>query len=215
MRPWGYAGIVACMGGVLASSACGSDDSSAGQGLGTHGCLSDSQICQFQVGVSTQMDVKAALGNAQEFLGSTTWVYVCQQVAGMMIVHNDETIFDFDSSGVFEDVTVLRQGTGATPPPTCNNGVNDGSSSGGSGGSSGGGGCASLPRPTPDTTSCTGVVFTPSAPMTTNCMDQSGNKWSATCGQGSCTCTYNDSLSCSCTVPDGGIACCPGVPGGN
>jgi len=81
--------------------------------------LSDSQICQFTVGVSTQADVKAALGNAQEYLGSTTWVYVCQQVAGMTVVHNDQIIFDFGSSGTLEDVTVLRQGTGSTPPPAC------------------------------------------------------------------------------------------------
>jgi outer membrane protein assembly factor BamE (lipoprotein component of BamABCDE complex) len=214
MRGRGKAWAVASLVGALTSSACGSSDSSGGQGLGTAGCLSDSQICQFQVGVSTQMDVKAALGNAQEFLGSSTWVYVCQQVVGMSIVHNDEVIFDFDSSGVFEDVTVLRQGTGATPPPSCGaSGVNDSSSSSSGGGS--GGGCASLPRPAPDSTTCTGVVFTPSTPETTNCMDQGGNKWSATCGPQSCTCTYNDSIMCSCTLPDGGIACCPGVPGGS
>jgi hypothetical protein len=105
--------------------------------LGTGGCLSDSQICQFQPGVSTQMDVKAALGNAQEFLGSMTWVYVCQQVSGMTVLHNDQTIFDFNSSGVFQDVTVLRQGAAATPPPNCaaqGIGNSSGSSSGGTGG---------------------------------------------------------------------------------
>jgi hypothetical protein len=214
MRKSGVAGVVACIAGILGSSACGSDGSSGAQGLGVKGCLSDAQICQFEMGVSTEMDVKANLGNAQEFLGSSTWVYVCQQVAGMTVVHNDETIFDFDSSGVLEDVTVLRQGTGATPPPNCTAPDDNGSSSGGSGGTTGDP-CTSIPRPAPDSTSCSGVVFTPSAPETTNCMDQGGNKWSATCGQGSCTCTYNDSLSCRCDVPDGGIACCPGVPGGS
>jgi hypothetical protein len=175
--------------------------------------LSDSQICQFKVGVSTQTDVKAALGNAQEYLGSSTWVYVCQQVSGMTVVHNDQVIFDFDSSGALEDVTVLREGSGSTPPPDCASG-DMGSGSSSSGGTSGGGDCASAPRPQPDTTHCTGEVFTPSSPMTTNCTDENGNTWSASCGQGSCTCSYDDSVVCSCAVPDGGIACCPGVPGG-
>jgi hypothetical protein len=80
--------------------------------------LSDQQICQFKKGVSTDTDVKNALGNAQMYLG-TSWAYVCQQVSGQQIVHNDLVVFDFDSMHVLEDVTVLRQGTGSSPPPDC------------------------------------------------------------------------------------------------
>jgi hypothetical protein len=71
------------------------------------------------VGVSTQDDVRAGLGNAQTYLGDSTAIYVCQQITGQQIVHNDQVIFDFDSSGRLSDVSVLRQGTGATPPPDC------------------------------------------------------------------------------------------------
>jgi hypothetical protein len=46
-------------------------------------------------------------------------IYVCQQVSGSAVVHNDLVSFSFDDRGVLEDVTVLRQGSGATPPPDC------------------------------------------------------------------------------------------------
>ena len=112
--------------GLLAAflfAACGSDDGGGGggggPGLGTAGCLTDQQICQFKKGVSTQSDVKNALGNAQEYLGSNAAVYICQQIAGQQVIHNDQVIFDFDSSGHLSGVTVLRQGTGSTPPPNC------------------------------------------------------------------------------------------------
>ena len=112
----GRAGLSILLVCVAGSTSCGSD--SGGVGLGTGGCLSDQQICQFKKGVSTETDVKNALGNAQMYLGMS-WVYVCQQVSGQQIVHNDIVAFDFDSMQVLEDVTVLRQGTGASPPPDC------------------------------------------------------------------------------------------------
>jgi hypothetical protein len=101
---------------VAGSTSCGSD--SGDVGLGTGGCLSDQQICQFKKGVSTETDVKNALGNAQMYVGPSA-IYVCQQISGQQIVHNDLVAFDFDSMQVLQDVTVLRQGTGATPPPDC------------------------------------------------------------------------------------------------
>ena len=107
---------------ALASASCGGSDDAGGgggPGLGTAGCITNEQICQFKQGVSTEDDVRNALGNAQTYLGESTAIYVCQQIVGQQIVHNDQVIFDFDSSGKLSDVSVLRQGTGATPPPDC------------------------------------------------------------------------------------------------
>lgn len=99
-------------------AACGSDDPGA-VGLGTAGCLSDQQICQFKQGVSTKDEVQKALGNAQLYPSADTWIYVCQVIAGQGVAHNDMVTFDFDSSGVLSNVDVLRFGTAATPPPDC------------------------------------------------------------------------------------------------
>jgi hypothetical protein len=193
---------------------CGSSGSSGGAGLGSGGCLSDQQICQFQMGVSTENDVKSALGNAQEYLGSSTWVYVCQVVSGTQILHNDETIFDFDSMGRLMDVMVLRQGSASTPPPTCAGGMVVGSSGGSGGSSSGSGsGCASVPTPDVNTTTCSSVVNPATMQaVERDCRDQSGNTWGQSCGSnGTCTCYYGGAPACSCTPSTTGGLCCPGV----
>jgi hypothetical protein len=184
--------------------ACGSDDGAVG--LGTAGCLSDQQICQFKKGVSTKDDVQKALGNPQISLGSSAWSYVCQQISGQ-VIRNDQVIFDFNDSGVLSDVTVLRIGTSSPPAPDCE-------ASGGAGGApNNGSACSSVPRPAPDSTTCQNVTFGGSAPVTTNCMDQSGNTWSGTCSGASCNCSYNSAATCSCMRQSGGPACCPGLPG--
>jgi hypothetical protein len=102
--------------GVHAGMGCGSDSD---DGLGMGKCLSDADICQFELGVSTRDNVQKKLGNAQQYLGSDTWIFTCQQVNGTQIVHNDFVVFSFDAMGVLEDVSVARQGSAATPPPDC------------------------------------------------------------------------------------------------
>lgn len=107
--------IVVC--GAAGVAGCGSDDDGA-VGFGTAGCVSDQQICQFKKSVSTKADVQKVLGNAQLYLTSNTWGYICQIVSSQ-VIRNDQTIFDFDDSDVLPDITFLRQGTGSTPPPDC------------------------------------------------------------------------------------------------
>lgn len=83
------------------------------------GCITDAQLCQLKKGTSTKADVMATLGKAQMFIGPDDWLYVCQQISGGTIVHNDITSVTFDDKGVLEELEVLRQGSGATPPPDC------------------------------------------------------------------------------------------------
>jgi hypothetical protein len=97
---------------VLGLASCGGDDA-----MGR--CLSNEQICQFKKGTSTKAEVEMKLGKAQQYLGTEVVIYVCQQVSGQTIVHNDLVSFIFDERGVLEEVTVIRQGSGATPPPAC------------------------------------------------------------------------------------------------
>lgn len=200
-RSCAWAGLVL----VLPSASCGGSDDAGGggQGLGTAGCLTDDQICQFQEGVSTQDDVRNALGNAQTYLGNSTAIYVCQQIVGQQIVHNDQVIFDFDSSGHLSDVMVLRQGTGATPAPDCRSSNT---------GASGAGTCSNVPRPAPDSTTCQGIAF--GGPIvSTTCTDQAGHKWTESCQGTSCNCSYDDAPACTCPVTSGSRGCCPGMPG--
>jgi hypothetical protein len=109
---------VAAAYGAVTLAACGDDGPPGAVGLGTAGCLSDQQICQFKEGVSTKDDVQKALGNAQIYLGSSTWSYLCMVITSQ-VVRNDQVIFDFDDMGVLSNVQVLRLGTGSTPPPDC------------------------------------------------------------------------------------------------
>jgi hypothetical protein len=90
-----------------------------GDGGQPPGCLTNAQICQFKKGTSTRAEVMMKLGNAQQYLGADVMIYTCQEVSGNAIVHNDLVSFSFDDRGVLEDVTVIRQGSGATPPPDC------------------------------------------------------------------------------------------------
>jgi hypothetical protein len=103
---WGLATI------ALLTAACGSDS-------GGPGCLTDAEICQFKRGVSAKADVEKKLGHAQQYLGTDVLVYVCQQVSGNSLVHNDIVAFEFDDQGLLAHVSVIRQGSGATPPPDC------------------------------------------------------------------------------------------------
>jgi outer membrane protein assembly factor BamE (lipoprotein component of BamABCDE complex) len=105
-------GLAACM-----LMACGDDDDDDSAAQGT--CLSDAEICQFVVGVSTKDDIQKKLGNAQQYFGTESAIYICQQISGQQIVHNDLISFSYDANGRLEDITVLRQGSGATPPPAC------------------------------------------------------------------------------------------------
>ena len=107
--------------GPVALVACGSDDAAP------PGCLSDQQICQFKKGVSTKADVQKALGNPNFSIGagtstsasmSNTWDYLCLVVSGP-VSRNEQTVFDFDDSGVLTDVTVLRLGSASAPAPDC------------------------------------------------------------------------------------------------
>jgi hypothetical protein len=100
------------VGVVLWSAACG-----GGASMGS--CLTNAQICQFKKGTSTRADVEMKLGKAQQYLGTEAVIYVCQEASGNMIVHNDLVSFSFGSDGLLEDVTVIRQGSGATAPPDC------------------------------------------------------------------------------------------------
>jgi outer membrane protein assembly factor BamE (lipoprotein component of BamABCDE complex) len=97
-------------------SACGDDDEGSG---GKGKCLSDAEICQFVVGVSTRDDVQKKLGNAQQYFGTDVATYICQRISGQQIVRNDLVSFSYDANGRLEDITVIRQGSGATPPPAC------------------------------------------------------------------------------------------------
>jgi hypothetical protein len=201
------------VGAALAVVGCGSGGSGGGVGLGMGGCLTDQQICQFTPGVSTQNDVRKALGNAQGYEG-TSAIYICQEVSGSQIVHNDLIVFDFDMSGTLMDVMVERMGTGATPPPNCSGGQVVGSS-GSSGGSSGGSGsgCGSVTPPPPNSTSCQGVV-NPATNMVveTVCTDQSGHMWGESCSSPqNCGCYYDSTPICTCSKASASAACCPGV----
>jgi outer membrane protein assembly factor BamE (lipoprotein component of BamABCDE complex) len=191
---------VACIVALAVASACGDDDKKVGLG---GSCLSNQQICQFPEGTS-QMDVQKALGNAQEFLDSRTWIYICQEIQGQQIVHNDLVSFDFDDSGRLTDVTALRMGAGATPPPDwpkCAMGTASSAPSGP---------CAGVPLPAPDSAVCRTITFGTGTPTKTDCMDQKGNDWSADCStEGLCTCAYGGAYACQCTASAG--ACCPGV----
>ena len=97
---------------LLGLASCGGDDA-----MGR--CLSNEQICQFKKGTSTRAEVEMKLGKAQQYLGTEVAIYICQQVSGQSVVHNDLVSFSFDDKGVLEDVTVIRQGSGASPPPVC------------------------------------------------------------------------------------------------
>ena len=90
-----------------------------GGGISMGRCLTDAEICQFKKGVSTKQDVMSKLGNAQQYLGPDDWAYTCTQFDGQMLIHNDLVSFTFDDAGVLSSITVLRQGSGSTVPPSC------------------------------------------------------------------------------------------------
>jgi outer membrane protein assembly factor BamE (lipoprotein component of BamABCDE complex) len=93
------------------------DGSDSGSSSPNQMCLTDAQICQVHIGVSTENDVQAALGapSVTQSIsngGSTLqqWVYICQkssQSADLVQVVLDGT--------VVESVSVSRAG-GALPP---------------------------------------------------------------------------------------------------
>jgi outer membrane protein assembly factor BamE (lipoprotein component of BamABCDE complex) len=98
-------------------ASCGGNDGSAGGR-----CLTDADVCQFVVGVSTKQQVKAALGNPfvtqsiSDGNGGTIeqWAYVCMPDSQSA----QQIQFVFDASGVL----MLRSGVSvgnAPPAPTC------------------------------------------------------------------------------------------------
>jgi hypothetical protein len=104
--------------GIVAAPACGG----GGGGGPGGGCLSDQEICQFQTGVSTTADVRAAIGAPQmtQIVGGTSgglqqWIYICQQTAQMV----DLAQFVFDENGVLFGISVIRSGPSPRPAPTC------------------------------------------------------------------------------------------------
>jgi len=85
-------------------------------------CLTEADVCQFTTGVSTEAQVKAALGSPQvsQTVSSggetiTQWVYVCQP--GPQSV--EQVQFIFDGNGVLMERLALSSGPNAPPPPTC------------------------------------------------------------------------------------------------
>jgi outer membrane protein assembly factor BamE (lipoprotein component of BamABCDE complex) len=99
-------------------ASCGGDDGSAAGGR----CLTDADVCQFVVGVSTKQQVRTALGNpflTQSIADGTggtieQWAYICmpdQQSA-------QQVQFIFDADGVLMGRLAVSTGN-APPAPTC------------------------------------------------------------------------------------------------
>jgi hypothetical protein len=188
----------ACVVALGAASGCG-DDGQPGFGSG---CVSNEQICKVPEG-ATQMDVQRVLGPAQGYF-SDSWMYVCQQIVGQQIAHNDIISVDFDSAGRVRDISGFRMGANASPVP-------DWPSCATMSASSSGGACASVPVPAPNTTVCQTVTVGGATQGMVNCTDQNGSKWSSFCSGTTCNCSYNDTYVCNCTPTAGKSQCCPGI----
>ena len=98
-------------------AACGGSDGSAGGR-----CLTDADVCGFQVGVTTKQEVRAALGNPSvtqsisDGAGGTIeqWAYLCMPDSQSL----QQVQFVFDGNGVL--MARLAVSTGNAPPaPTC------------------------------------------------------------------------------------------------
>jgi hypothetical protein len=77
-------------------------------------------------------------------------------------------------------------------------------------------GCGAIPYPGGSVTECTGFGGGggPDGGTGTNtqtCSDGRGNSWTSTCSGSTCSCGYNGMNYCSCTIPSGTAACCPGT----
>jgi hypothetical protein len=76
--------------------------------------------------------------------------------------------------------------------------------------------CPNIPAPK-GTASCSASGSTVGGAPSTDtyqCRDAHGNTWAATCSGGTCTCTYNGAMSCTCTQSAGMGSCgscCPGA----
>jgi outer membrane protein assembly factor BamE (lipoprotein component of BamABCDE complex) len=97
---------------------CGGNDGSAAGGR----CLTDADVCGFQVGVTTKQQVRAALGSPfvtqtiSDGAGGTIeqWAYVCMPDAQSA----QQVQFIFDANGIL--MARLAISTGNAPPaPTC------------------------------------------------------------------------------------------------
>jgi outer membrane protein assembly factor BamE (lipoprotein component of BamABCDE complex) len=104
---------------VTTVASCGGGDGSAVGGR----CLTDADVCQFQVGVSTKQQIRAALGNPfvtqsiSDGSGGSIeqWAYICmpdQQSA-------QQVQFIFDANGVLMGRLAVSSGPNAPPAPTC------------------------------------------------------------------------------------------------
>jgi outer membrane protein assembly factor BamE (lipoprotein component of BamABCDE complex) len=85
-------------------------------------CLTEADVCQFTIGVSTQQQVKVALGSPQisQSISSggqviTQWVYACQPDPQSV----EQVQFIFDGNGVLMERLALSSGPNAPPAPTC------------------------------------------------------------------------------------------------
>ena len=77
-------------------------------------------------------------------------------------------------------------------------------------------GCGGVPYPASGVTDCTGFgggngLDAGPGTSTQTCSDGRGNMWTSTCSSSSCSCGYNGTTYCSCTIASGKSACCPGT----
>jgi hypothetical protein len=77
-------------------------------------------------------------------------------------------------------------------------------------------GCGAIPYPGSGVTECTGFGGGggPDGGFGTNtqtCSDGKGNRWVSTCSGSACSCAYNGTTYCSCTISGNKTACCPGT----
>ena len=173
---------------------------------GSAGCLSDKQICQFMKGVSTQADVRQALGmpqgqRADPDSPGTQLYYFCEQGTSEAPVRNDRVLFYFDASDVLIAIDVMRGGSAETPPPSCLDAFNAPKTT-----------CGSWVAPPLPTVTCRYG----DDPDVQICTDASGDKWSSRCSGGLCDCRHtpqgaNEDILCSCEYGAGKRLCCPGV----
>ena len=113
----GRIGMIAAL--LVTVSSC--DD---GNEQGTIGgrCLTEADVCQFTVNVSTKAQVQAALG--KPYISQTVsnggasleqWAYVCMPDAQSV----QQVQFVFDGNGVLLMTLAASSGPNAPPAPTC------------------------------------------------------------------------------------------------
>ena len=101
---------------LVTLAGCGGSSSAGGR------CLTEADVCQFTIGVSTEQQVKAALGSPQisQSISSggeviTQWAYICQPDPQSA----EQVQFIFDGNGVLMDRLAVSTGPNAPPAPSC------------------------------------------------------------------------------------------------